>query len=78
MDALSEHVWLLQIDYWNVSSVTDAMLMRRVFARLFNSGTFVVTSGNVPVDQFQATELQEKKYKPTQVLFRRRIFSEEI
>jgi hypothetical protein len=77
-DAISNHCWVLQLDKWDVASVTDAMLMRRVFTRLFNAGTFVVSSGNVPVDHFNATELQEKKYNETRLLFQRRIYQSKI
>jgi len=75
VDAISNHCWVLQLDDWNVASVTDAMLIRRVFTRLFNSGTFIVSSGNVPIDQFQSTTIQESKYLQTQQLLRKRMFS---
>jgi len=77
-DAISNHCWVLQLDEWDVASVTDAMLMRRVFTRLFNAGTFVISSGNLPIDYYQATMLQEKKYEVTKLLFQKRIYQARI
>ena len=54
------------------------MLMRRVFTRLFNAGTFVISSGNLPIDYYQATMLQEKKYEVTKLLFQKRIYQARI
>lgn len=77
-DAISDHCWVLQLDSWNVASLTDAMLMRRVFSRLFDSGTFVVSSGHVPVDHYKSTAMQTGKYEETQKLLRKRVCSIEI
>ena len=78
LDAISNHAWVLQLDNWNVSSSTDAMLMRRVFTRLYNHGTFVVSSGNVPCETYNSTIVQTKKYKSTQELLHKRVFSVEV
>jgi len=75
VDAISDHCWVLQLDDWNVHSLSDAMLIRRVFTRMYNNGTFVVSSGMVPVEHYGGTPVQQEKYASTRDLLRKRVYS---
>ncbi|WP_435231901.1 cell division protein ZapE [Pseudopelagicola sp. nBUS_20] len=52
--AVSDNVRLLAFDEMQITDITDAMIVGRLFEQLFNAGTVVVTTSNrVPTDLYK-------------------------
>jgi hypothetical protein len=66
--------WLLHLTEWNVASVVEAMMVRRVLQSYFGLGGFVVLDGNVPLLQYDAgSAVFQNKYRNTQNMLKERI-----
>lgn len=74
MESISTDAWILHLTNWNVASVMEAMMLRRVLKGYFNSGGFAVLTGNTPLIEFDpGIESFKEKYKTTQELLNGRV-----
>jgi hypothetical protein len=73
-DAFVRNTWLLHLTDWNVASVVEAMMVRRVLESYFDFGGFMVLDGNVPLLQYDAgSKVFENKYTATRNMLKERI-----
>lgn len=62
--AFSAECQLLCLDEFHVTDITDAMLLRRLFERLFGHGVVLVTTSNCAPHQLYANGLQRSQFLP--------------